>query len=69
MSWLGGLSPTIVTALGAVLANKFMAPTVLLVAAAGVSLLAGGVLMVYAPAANKAPVTDATVMLEESESS
>lgn len=68
MSWLGGLSPTIVTALSAVLANKFMAPTVLLVAAAGVSLAAGAVLMVYAPAANKAPATDATVILGEAES-
>jgi hypothetical protein len=68
MSWLGGLSPTIVTALTAVLANKFMAPTLLLVAAAGVSLVAGAVLMWYAPAANKAPAADATVMLEERES-
>jgi hypothetical protein len=35
--------------------NKFMAPTVLLVAAAGVSLLAAVVLLWYAPAANKTP--------------
>lgn len=54
MSWLGGLSPTIVTALTAVLGNKFMAPTVLLVAAAGVSLLAALALLWYAPAANRA---------------
>jgi hypothetical protein len=56
MSWLGGLSPTIVTALTAVTGNKFMAPTVLLVGAAAVSTLAGLVLLWYAPAANKRPV-------------
>jgi hypothetical protein len=33
-----------------------------------VSLVAGAVLMWYAPAANKAPAADATVMLEERES-
>lgn len=55
MSWLGGLSPTIVTALTAVLHNKFMAPTVLLVAAAGVSLIAGLILVWYAPASNATP--------------
>lgn len=55
MSWLGGLSPTIVTALTAVLHNKFMAPTILLVAAAGVSLVAGLILVWYAPASNTTP--------------
>jgi len=60
MSWLGGLSPTIVTALTAVTGNKFMSPTVLLVAAAGVSLIAGLILIWYSPASNKTP-TDAEV--------
>jgi hypothetical protein len=55
MSWLGGLSPIIVTALTTVTGNKFMAPTVLLVSAAGVSLLAAAVLLWYAPAANITP--------------
>ena len=64
MSWLGGLSPTIVTALTTVTGNKFMAPTILLVAAAGVSLLASLVLLWYAPAANKRPV-DAEVLVSE----
>jgi MHS family proline/betaine transporter-like MFS transporter len=62
MSWLGGLSPTIVTALAPIAAaagNKFLAPSVLLVAAAGASLAAGVMLMWYAPAANKRPAAAA----------
>jgi hypothetical protein len=55
MSWLGGLSPTVVTALAAVTSGKFMAPTILLVAAAGLSLIAGLVLVCYAPATNRTP--------------
>lgn len=64
MSWLGGLSPTIVTALMKATHNKFMAPTILLVAAAGISLLASLGLLWYAPAANKRPA-DAAVQVDD----
>eukprot|EP00878_Enallax_costatus_P017013 GHUV01017861.1.p1 GENE.GHUV01017861.1~~GHUV01017861.1.p1 ORF type:complete len:573 (+),score=108.97 GHUV01017861.1:493-2211(+) len=52
MSWLGGVSPTIVTALVAATGKTFLAPGVLLTVSAGISMLAALVLAWYAPQAN-----------------
>ncbi|WIA20646.1 hypothetical protein OEZ85_005024 [Tetradesmus obliquus] len=53
MSWLGGVSPTIVTALVAATGSAVLAPGLLLVVAAVVSMVAALALLKYAPAANK----------------
>uniref|UniRef100_A0A383VN35 Major facilitator superfamily (MFS) profile domain-containing protein n=1 Tax=Tetradesmus obliquus TaxID=3088 RepID=A0A383VN35_TETOB len=53
MSWLGGVSPTMVTALVAATGSAVLAPGLLLVVAAVVSMVAALALLKYAPAANK----------------
>uniref|UniRef100_A0A383VPF9 Major facilitator superfamily (MFS) profile domain-containing protein n=1 Tax=Tetradesmus obliquus TaxID=3088 RepID=A0A383VPF9_TETOB len=52
MSWLGGVSPIIVTALVAVTGSTMMAPGLLLLAAAVISMAAALALLKYAPASN-----------------
>lgn len=56
MSWLGGLSPTVVTALMPIAVksgSKFLAATIPLVAAAAISVLAALALLWYAPSVNR----------------
>jgi len=53
MSWLGGVTPTVITALVAATGSNALAPGIVMTCAAVASLLAAVVLLKYAPAANK----------------
>eukprot|EP00775_Hariotina_reticulata_P009249 gene9249-9415_t len=60
MSWLGGVTPTVITALVAATGSDVLAPGITLTCAAVVSMLAAFVLLKYAPAANRSVDTDST---------